>query len=65
MAKSLMLAIDCGTQSIRGILIDPTGQIIAKAKVEFEPYFSDLPGWAEQDPELYRYNPAGHLCLSG
>ncbi len=53
MAKSLMLAIDCGTQSIRGILIDPTGQIIAKAKVEFEPYFSDLPGWAEQDPELY------------
>lgn len=45
-----MLAIDYGTQSVRALLFDPRGTLVAKNRVEVEPYFSDHPGWAEQDP---------------
>lgn len=53
MSEGFVLAIDCGTQSVRGLIFDNTGQLLAKEKVEFEPYFSHHPGWAEQHPELY------------
>ncbi len=53
MKKPHILAIDCGTQSIRALLFDERGNIIGKEKQEFEPYFSLQPGWAEQDPEVY------------
>jgi len=45
-----LLAIDFGTQSVRALLFDPRGELIAKNRVEVEPYYSDHPGWAEQDP---------------
>jgi sugar (pentulose or hexulose) kinase len=48
-----ILAIDCGTQSLRAILFSQKGEMLARAQVEYEPYFSKNPGWAEQDPELY------------
>ena len=48
-----ILAIDCGTQSVRALLFDAAGNLAAKAKVELEPYVSPRPGWAEQDPEYY------------
>jgi sugar (pentulose or hexulose) kinase len=48
-----ILAIDCGTQSLRASLFSGTGQMIACVKKEYAPYFSHKPGWAEQDPELY------------
>jgi len=48
-----LLAIDCGTQSLRAILFSRTGDMIACAKKEYEPYVSSFPGRAEQDPELY------------
>lgn len=48
-----MLSIDCGTQSVRALLFDRDGNLFAKEKVEFEPYYSDYPGWAEQDANLY------------
>jgi sugar (pentulose or hexulose) kinase len=48
-----ILAIDNGTQSIRALLFDLRGSLVAKERVEIEPYYSDHPGWAEQDPELY------------
>lgn len=48
-----MLSIDCGTQSVRALLFDRYGCLIGKEKIEFEPYFSIHPGWAEQNPELY------------
>jgi sugar (pentulose or hexulose) kinase len=51
--KEYILAIDCGTQSVRALIFDKKGELIGKKKVEFEPYFSEFPGWAEQDPELY------------
>ncbi len=48
-----MLTIDCGTQSVRTMVFDRNGTIIAEKKINFKPYFSLRPGWAEQDPNLY------------
>jgi sugar (pentulose or hexulose) kinase len=48
-----ILAIDHGTQSVRALLFDPSGELVAKQRVEVEPYVSPEPGWAEQDPEVY------------
>ncbi len=53
MSQEYVLSIDCGTQSVRALIFDKRGNLIAKEKVEFEPYFSHHPGWAEQDPALY------------
>ncbi len=50
----LILAIDCGTQSVRAVLTDLTGAILQIAKTEIEPYFSAGPGMAEQHPEYFR-----------
>jgi sugar (pentulose or hexulose) kinase len=49
----LILSIDCGTQSVRALLFDRKGNLLAKVKAEFEPYVSTQPGWAEQNPEVY------------
>jgi len=48
-----LLAIDNGTQSVRAIVFDPNGNMLYKARVLFEPYFSKAPGLAEQDPEVF------------
>jgi sugar (pentulose or hexulose) kinase len=52
-AKDLLLAIDNGTQSLKALVFDLQGQLLAKEQVEFTPYFSNQPGWAEQDPEIF------------
>ena len=51
--KDLILAIDNGTQSLKALIFDLDGQLLAKEMVPFTPYFSDQPGWAEQDPEVF------------
>jgi len=51
--KDLILAIDNGTQSLKALIFDLEGQLLAKEMVPFTPYFSDQPGWAEQDPEIF------------
>ena len=48
-----VLAIDCGTQSLRALLFSENGEVSDSVKVEYEPYFSPSPGWAEQDPEIF------------
>lgn len=48
-----ILAIDNGTQSVRALLFDLQGSLVAKALVPLEPYFSEQPGWAEQYPQYY------------
>lgn len=53
MKQEHILAIDNGTQSVRALLFDLQGNIIAKSRVFIEPYYSTQPGWAEQDPEYY------------
>src|SRR6266571_3654332 len=53
MSDKTILAIDNGTQSVRALLFDLNGNIVAKSQVHLEPYFSTHPGWAEHDPEDY------------
>ena len=54
--KPYLLAIDNGTQSVRALIFDLDGQVVAKTKIDLEAYFSDEPGWAEQNPEYYWEN---------
>ena len=52
MAENL-LSIDCGTQSVRALLFNPQGDLLAKSRVMIEPYYSTAPGLAEQDPKVF------------
>ena len=51
--KDLLLSIDNGTQSLKALIFDLKGNLIAKEQVVFEPYYSENPGWAEQDPDVF------------
>ncbi|NDJ76026.1 MAG: carbohydrate kinase [Chloroflexi bacterium] len=53
MAQDVILALDNGTQSVRALLFDLRGNLVDKARVAIEPYFSHHPGWAEQRPEYF------------
>ncbi len=48
-----ILAIDNGTQSVRALIFDLAGNLVALARVPLEAYVSPQPGWAEQDAEYY------------
>ena len=48
-----VLSIDCGTQSVRAMVFDTRGQLLSKIKKPIAPYEPSLPGWAEQDPDVY------------
>lgn len=61
MNEPLIFAIDNGTQSVRALLFDLGGNLVAKGKEEIEPYFSDQPGWAEQQPYYY-WDSLGKAC---
>jgi len=52
-AEELILSIDAGTQSIRAALVDVEGNILDIVKTPIQPYFSENPGWAEQQPDYY------------
>ena len=60
MADRTLLAIDCGTQSLRALLFSDKGILLGRSQIEYTPYVSPKPGWAEQDPEIY-WNS---LCLA-
>jgi sugar (pentulose or hexulose) kinase len=53
MGGDLLLAIDNGTQSVRALVFNPQGELIAKRRVPIEPYFSEAPGLAEQHPHVF------------
>lgn len=56
-----LLALDVGTQSVRALLFDPRGALVAMGRVAVEPYVSPQPGWAEQDPEIW-WSAIGEAC---
>ena len=52
--EPLILTFDLGTQSMRGMLVDKSGNIVEMVQHKYaQPYFSRQPGWAEQKPEFY------------
>lgn len=54
--KTHILALDNGTQSVRALLFDLSGNLVGKAKIPLEAYFSKNPGWAEQYPDYFWEN---------
>ncbi|MBF7097098.1 FGGY-family carbohydrate kinase [Alkalibacter mobilis] len=53
-SKKYVLSIDCGTQSIRGLIFDKMGNLLAKESIIYEiPYESPQINWAERDPRNY------------
>ena len=63
MTADQVLAIDVGTQSVRALVFDPRGVLVAHARIPIEPYVSPQPGWAEQDAELY-WRSIGQACAA-
>jgi len=59
--RDLLLSIDNGTQSVRALLFDLSGNLVARSRVPLVPYVSPRPGWAEQDPEYY-WRSAADAC---
>ena len=53
MDDKLILSIDNGTQSVRALLFDLRGTLVAKSQVHLQAYYSDHPGWAEHDADGY------------
>jgi len=53
MADQYLLSIDNGTQSVRALLFDLNGNLVAKTQVHLQAYFSEHPGWAEHDADGY------------
>ncbi len=53
MQRDLILTIDNGTQSVRAMLFNPQGELLAMYRQPIEAYFSHTPGAAEQYPETF------------
>jgi sugar (pentulose or hexulose) kinase len=47
----LLLAIDCGTQSVRALLFDLSGNLVGRAQEALTGYRVPQPGWLEHDGE--------------
>ena len=52
-AADRLLALDVGTQSVRAMVFDPAGNLVARTKVPIEAYVPGPPGVCEQDADLY------------
>ncbi|MCM1533764.1 MAG: FGGY-family carbohydrate kinase [Corallococcus sp.] len=50
---SNVLVVDVGTQSMRGIIFDDKGNLLAKEQVKYKPYISKENGYMEQSAEMY------------
>ncbi len=53
MSADKILAIDNGTQSVRALLFDLKGNLLAKSRVPIESYSTPAPGLSEQDPLIF------------
>jgi len=57
----LLLAIDCGTQSVRALLVDARGQVLAKCQQALDAYVSLQDGWLEHDANAL-WDAAAGVC---
>ena len=57
----LLLAIDCGTQSVRALAIDLTGNIVAKTQCAFDDYLAPSENWLEHDACSF-WSAAASVC---
>ncbi|MBW2218246.1 MAG: FGGY-family carbohydrate kinase [Deltaproteobacteria bacterium] len=48
-----ILSIDCGTQRLRVLLFSEKGELLDRTQIKYEPYYSERPGWAEKNPDVY------------
>lgn len=60
-SAELLLAIDCGTQSVRAVLVDLHGAIVAKCQHAFTDYVSLHDGWLEHDAEAF-WQATARVC---
>lgn len=51
-----ILTIDNGTQSVRALVFDTKGKLVAKSQVKLTPYESPQSGWCEQSGDYYWQN---------
>ncbi len=61
MAGSLLLGIDIGTYSAKGVLCTPAGEVVASHVVEHT-LSLPRPGWAEQDADGVWWNGIVEIC---
>ncbi|MER3437046.1 MAG: sugar kinase [Chloroflexota bacterium] len=61
MAGDLLLGIDIGTYSAKGVLCTPAGEVLATATIEHD-LSIPRPGWAEHDPERVWWGECASLC---
>jgi xylulokinase len=47
-----VIGCDVGSQSLKGVLIDGDGAVVAEASAPYDLSFP-RPGWAEQDPDAW------------
>ncbi len=57
----LLLGIDIGTYSAKGVLVTPAGEVIAQHVIEHE-LSVPHPGWAEHDPEQVWWQGLTGIC---
>jgi len=57
----LLLAIDCGTQSVRALLVDLQGTIVGKCQQALDGYTALHEGWLEHDAEAF-WKAAAAVC---
>ena len=60
-SEELLLAIDCGTQSVRALLFDLEGDIVAKRQQTLDGYVSAERGWLEHDAEAF-WQASASMC---
>jgi len=61
MAGDLLLGIDIGTYSAKGVLCSPNGDVLASHVVEHD-LSLPRPGWAEQDADAVWWNGFVEIC---
>jgi xylulokinase len=53
--KELLVGIDIGTSSVKGVVCDTAGHLVAQAAREHD-LLSPMPGWAEESPAIWWEN---------